>query len=1204
MIAAIARFELRYHLRRPVTWIYFGVLALLAFGVASSDVVRVGGASGRVHRNAPDVINWAVMILTIFGTAITSAIAGAAILRDFEARAHELLFSTPLSKRAYVGGRFIGAYVVTMMVFLGVPLGLMLGSAMPWVDADSLGPFSLAAYLWPYLVYTAPNTLLATALFFAVGITSRSLFAVYVQGMALFVGYSVAVSFLGDFESEALAALVDPFGVMPTSLINRDWTIVEKNSRLIPLTAELLTNRALWIAIAVGIFGAALRAFKMDALGRQRRRGRAKAGGGGGEAAVDLGGALALPQVSLRFGVGARLRQLASIVRLHARSTVSSPLFLAIVAIGMILMVSIAVDVDAIYGTTVYPRTYVVAEVVTESFSLFFFLLTTLYAGELLWRERGIGCALVYDALPVPTWLVLAGKILALLLVHSLLLALLMATGALIQVAKGFFEIEPAVYVGHLYGLTLPWLVAITLLTFAVHAAVNSKFMGHVVVISFWLILAVMGALDFEHNLYTFGSAPNVQYSDLNGFGPDLGPFLWFMGYWSAIGLLLVGLGGLVMQRGAEGRLGARLAAAKGRLGRGSAAFIGACALASLGLGGFIFYNTNILHKYRASDATEAIQAAYEREMKATQWQPQPRIVGITASVDLEPEAGRFAVRGEYRLRSRSDAPISEIHVVLTDEDMDVRALEFDREAALVREEPRFGLRIFKLAAPLALGEEMRLRFDLARVKGGFSNTGRSTAIVENGTFLHSSSILPRLGYMEALELSSDDTRKEQGLAPKERMAAIDDERSWMSTYIASDSDWIDLDLTVSTSPEQIALAPGYLQREWREGGRRYFHYATEGKILNFFAVLSARYEVRRDRWNEVAIEVYHHPAHAYNVERMITAVKRSLDYFTENFSPYQYRQVRILEFPRYSTFAQAFPGTIPYSESIGFIARIRDEREDIDYPFYVTAHEVAHQWWAHQVIGADVQGSALLSESLAQYSALMVMEREFGAAQMRKFLSHELRGYLRGRSAERKKEMPLMLVEDQPYIYYQKGSLAFYALKDLVGEAWLNAALRELLREHASQGPPFPTSRALIDRLRRAIPAEYAYLIEDLFETITLYDNKVESASAQALADGRFAVKATLRLRKLRADELGNESEVAIAGDFIDVGVFAAPGPDEGELGAALLLEKRRFVVKEGETTEIEVVVDRAPATFGIDPYHKLIDRHLKDNTRALSLD
>jgi ABC-2 type transport system permease protein len=214
MIAAIARFELRYHLRRPVTWIYFGVLALLAFGVASSDVVRVGGASGRVHRNAPDVINWAVMILTIFGTAITSAIAGAAILRDFEARAHELLFSTPLSKRAYVGGRFIGAYLVTMMVFLGVPLGLMLGSAMPWVDAESLGPFSLAAYLWPYLVYTAPNTLLATALFFAVGITSRSLFAVYVQGMALFVGYSVAVSFLGDFESEALAALVDPFGVM------------------------------------------------------------------------------------------------------------------------------------------------------------------------------------------------------------------------------------------------------------------------------------------------------------------------------------------------------------------------------------------------------------------------------------------------------------------------------------------------------------------------------------------------------------------------------------------------------------------------------------------------------------------------------------------------------------------------------------------------------------------------------------------------------------------------------------------------------------------------------------------------------------------------------------------------------------------------------------------------------------------------------
>src|SRR5690606_21699741 len=122
-------------------------------------------------------------------------------------------------------------------------------------------------------------------------------------------------------------------------------------------------------------------------------------------------------------------------------------------------------------------------------------------------------------------------------------------------------------------------------------------------------------------------------------------------------------------------------------------------------------------------------------------------------------------------------------------------------------------------------------------------------------------------------------------------------------------------------------------------------------------------------------------------VDRMIKSVKRSLDYFTTNFSPYQHRQVRIIEFPRYSSFAQSFPNTIPFSESIGFIAKVDGDEDKIDVPFYVTAHEVAHQWWAHQVIGGNVQGSVLMSETMSQYSALMVMEKEYGRQAMKKFL-------------------------------------------------------------------------------------------------------------------------------------------------------------------------------------------------------------------------
>ena len=142
-------------------------------------------------------------------------------------------------------------------------------------------------------------------------------------------------------------------------------------------------------------------------------------------------------------------------------------------------------------------------------------------------------------------------------------------------------------------------------------------------------------------------------------------------------------------------------------------------------------------------------------------------------------------------------------------------------------------------------------------------------------------------------------------------------------------------------------------------------------------------------------------------------AMKASLDYCSANFSPYQFRQLRIVEFPAYANFAQSFANTIPYSEAIGFILDTTDP-DKIDMVTYVTAHEIAHQWWAHQVIGADMQGMTMLSETLAQYSALMVMEKMYGPEQIRRFLKFELDRYLRGRGGEMIEEVPLARVENQ----------------------------------------------------------------------------------------------------------------------------------------------------------------------------------------------
>jgi aminopeptidase N len=330
----------------------------------------------------------------------------------------------------------------------------------------------------------------------------------------------------------------------------------------------------------------------------------------------------------------------------------------------------------------------------------------------------------------------------------------------------------------------------------------------------------------------------------------------------------------------------------------------------------------------------------------------------------------------------------------------------------------------------------------------------------------------------------------------------------------------------------------------------------------------------------------------------MVDSVRKTLDYCAANFGPYFHRQARIIEFPRIASFAQAFPGTMPYSESIGFIADLRDP-ENIDQVFYVVAHEMGHQWWAHQVVGANMQGATLLSETLAQYTALMVMEKEYGRDMMRKFLEYEMDRYLRSRGAETLKERPLLRVESsQGYIHYNKGSLVLYYLKEMIGEEAINRALRDLVSKLAYTPPPYPTSYELVDRLRANTPPEYHYLLRDLFEEITLFSNRALEATARKRPDGRYDVTVRAEAKKFKADEKGNETEVPVA-DWVEFGAFAKPGKDK-KYGRTLFRERVRV---DAAAVTRTFVTSELPEKAGIDPFHLLVDRTKDDNLKSVEL-
>ncbi|MFI5230023.1 MAG: M1 family aminopeptidase, partial [Gemmatimonadales bacterium] len=602
------------------------------------------------------------------------------------------------------------------------------------------------------------------------------------------------------------------------------------------------------------------------------------------------------------------------------------------------------------------------------------------------------------------------------------------------------------------------------------------------------------------------------------------------------------------------------------------------------------------------------IQADYERGFKQFELLPQPKVTAVDAAVNIYPDRRSFDGTGRFTLQNKSGEPIPRIH--LTDEQQSVTNVRFDRPFHLVTRAPRDLYSVYELERPLAPGEALTLTFDVAHASRGFRDGHELPEFAENGTFFDAG-YFPLVGYDPGFEIDDPRRRREEHLGPLMQMAARGDSLHSRMNLFTPNSDWITYHTVVSTSNDQIAIAPGYLQRQWEKDGRRYYEYSMGSThMLDFFAYLSGRYATRKDTYTgpgrPVNLEVDYDPAHPYNVDEMLASAKAGLDYYQTNFSPYEFTQFRILEYPRYRNFAQSFPNTVPFSEGIGFIGRMA-KPTDVDLTYFVTAHELGHQWWGHQLIGGDVEGSNMMSETLAEYSAYMVMEHKYGKDYMHRVLRHFLDTYLRGRAGEVRHEPPLSRVQREPYVWYDKGGQIMYTLADYIGEDKVNLALHNFLmayryanaenqvdavdsaRGAQSADRPYPDTRLLISALRSQTPPEFQYLIDDGFDRVVLYDNKAVSATSRRLPSGKYEVTLDVQARKVQADSNGVESPMPLA-DYIDIGVFKGKAGEEQPLSMQLVKltdEHRRFTI----------VVDDRPTRAGIDPYNKLIDRNADDN-------
>ena len=1219
MFSTIYIHELKTWFKQPLFYIYTVVLFLLsvtisaiAVGVFDSDNVTVTSA---IKLNGAVGIYSLLGFFAILSYLLIPSIIGGTIQRDFKNNMHNVLYSYPLTKWNYLLAKFGAGMTMSILVVIASLIGITIGFYLPGANEELVGPFKIMNYLQPFLVYIIPNIFFYGAIVFAITAFLRNVNIGFMFVLVMIILQLAAQSSVPTMDDSYWVELLEPTGDSATYAQIKYWTPEEQSTQLIPVEGTLLYNRLIWLGISLLVFTGVLFGFNFSqnpsslSLFRKKSQRVTKKNFGTIEKVV-------MPTARQDLSFFGQLKTSWIIAKSDISYIVIGWPFIIIGSVAFAFSLLTMLITGQQYGTDILPKTWVMLEFAGGIFSVFSYLLIFLYSGLIMDRAKAAHLNQLVDATPTKNWTLLLSKFIAMLFMVATILLIVILSGIIIQSYNGFFEFELPLYFFDLYVINIwdfiPWI----LMSLLIHTLIKNKWVGLIVL----LVLAIgipplLGAIGVQQSQFIFNQgAGSPSPSDMNGYGSGLARYFTYRVYWFLLGIALFALSVLFYRRGMDTNVMERFAFAKARLSKSLIAILAVSLIGFFAIGGYIWKVNNVDNKQISGKEQEEMRVNYEKELSKFAKTPQPRLVAVNTFMDVFPDTRDFKAGATYTFVNQTNITIDTLHVNYPDRPT---TIDLDRETEIVYDQEDYDYRMYQFKNPLQPGDTLIMKFTTENKPNTFFDN--NSPVVDNGTFINNS-IFPSIGYNDQGEIRNTQIRKKYNLPPKDRLPEPDAPGARDNNYIGGNSDWIDFEATVSTSNDQIAIAPGYLMKEWEEDGRKYFYYKMDSKILNFYAFLSGRYDVRREKHNGIKLEIYYHPDHIYNVDRMMNGLKDGLDYYNDNYTPYQHKQVRIIEFPRTGGgFAQAFPNTIPFSEAIGFIADVDDDDNDnVDYPFSVTAHELAHQWWAHQVIGANAKGATLLSESLSEYSSLKVLEKTNGKEQMRKFLKVSMDGYLLGRTVEQIKENPLMYNENQQYIHYQKGSLVLYAMSDYLGEKKFNNVIKRFAEKYQFKGAPYPVATEFVDDIRAVTPDSLQYLITDMFETITLYDNKVKKANYTELPDGKYLVSIDAVVTKYRADEKGKSVYKNMSGDslsftpegrnralqslpladYIEVGVF---GEEDEKTGIEKVLYLKKMKITDISNT-FDIVVDSKPVEAGIDPYNKLIDRNSDDNRSLLN--
>jgi len=997
------------------------------------------------------------------------------------------------------------------------------------------------------------------------------------------VFYSLSTIVSKDIDNQFLTAMLDPFGWIATAVAEMGDSISDKNTETQSLEGVLLYNRLLWSGIGLLLFFVGFLKFRLALPPSKKRKKKLATTKQETTSSLQFFKQIKVPFAQQQFDFSAQLYQLKSLFLLEFKKLVRSTYFKIMILLLVFVTIVTLRQVGKLYDTTTYALTYSVAEILFTASGLLYIVFIILFIGELVWNSRKFKVNHFEDASALRNYHFVLPKLFALsAMVFVMLLVQWLAS----------FAYQTYVGTTHEFGVMgifvlnkyLYYLLFIAL-AFAVNALVGNRFVAYLI-LGLWYFIKDYLPTYLQHNLFIYNNTPGFRYSELNGFGGSLLGEYSFRLYWMLFAISLLYFTTYLISRGSETQFKKRWLTLKQVSLSKHFKKIGAFAITFILVGSFIFYNTNILNDFQFSFGTVKKRVAYEKTYHHLSDLVQPEIVELNTECHIFPEEGKIDYSGHYYLKNNTTAIIDTL-VLNIDEKLEL-VNETEHFTLLDKDENFEQLHLYKIKQALQPGDSIKVAFTYLTQKKGFNNQYASEVPFKNGTKFYSPH--PVVGYDGGYEISENALRKKHGLTEKPAMPSRDDQQATMKNGLGN---FVRYKSVVSTSAEQKAFTSGKLVKEWQEDNRNFYQYEAED-VIDILAYNSAIFDLNETVVTTITdsleiatdLTINYHPKHSYNIELMMEAMQESMKYYVKNFGPYQFDFLRIVEIPRYFGYAISLATSVSFTESLGFIADVEecykgDEIVKIPYPAWVTAHEVAHQWWGHQIVPADVEGAAMLTESLAQYSSLKVLEEMYGKDMVGKFLKNEQQTYQKGRTQGNFEEPALAVVTGQQSIHYNKGAIVFYGLSEYLGEKKFNQFLADYLQHKRFASKPYPTTKYFVNSLKEVMPDSLKYTVTEWLDKVSLYDFELSDAAYQRNEDLTYTVKANISATKYQQDFNSNEEEIAMNEYF----------PIEIRNSKDKVLFSELVQLKDGEQN-VQFTIHRKPKTITIDPHNIIVHK------------